>query len=399
MTMGQGGERAALEVETIDCFGLEAPLDVPFGFSQAWVRRRRAVLVRVETRDGIEGWGEIYCQVPPPVLVTLVAELLGPLVLGTDPWDREVTWQRLDNATLDAGQGGLVIGALSGLDVALWDIAAKDAGQPVCRLLGGEARSSIRAYATGLYRQPGEDWFEAMAAEARQYVAEGYTTLKMKVGFGLETDVAAVRAVRAAIGPEITLGIDANHAYRAREAVALGRHLADQEIAWFEEPVSPRDLDGYRQVRQQQPIPVAGGEIASTRFSFQQLIDAGAVDILQPDLGWAGGLSEGKAIAALARTHHLACWAHVWGTPVAQATALHFLGSLPETSALADVAPPLLEWDRTPNPLRDELSPDPPRAHGGEVVVPGAAGLGVEIDREALRRFQTVHRRVSIGGE
>ena len=301
MSHTERGERAPLTVATIDCYGLEAPLEVPFGFSQAWVRRRRAVLVRVETRDGIEGWGEIYCQVPPPILVTLVAELLAPLLIGTDPWDREVTWQRVYNATLDAGQAGLIVGALSGLDVALWDIVAKDAGQPVARLLGGAARPSIRAYATGLYRLPGEDWFEAMAEEARQYVDEGYGTLKMKVGFGLEIDAAAVRAVRAAIGPAIALGIDANHAYRAREAVALGRRLADQQIAWFEEPVSPQDLDGYRQVRREQPIPVSGGEIASTRFGFRQLIDADAVEILQPDLGWAGGLSEGKAIAALAR--------------------------------------------------------------------------------------------------
>lgn len=148
-------------------------------------------------------------------------------------------------------------------------------------------------------------------------------------------------------------------------------------------------------MRQHQPIPVAGGEIISNRFGFRDLIAADAVDILQPDLGWAGGLSEGKAIAALAQTDHLPCWAHVWGTPVAQATALHFLGWISDTTALAGVAPPLIEWDRTPNPLRDHLSPEPPRADRGEVAVPMTPGLGVTIDRDALSRFQTAHARVA----
>jgi D-galactarolactone cycloisomerase len=389
---------AALRVVAVDCFGLEAPVSAPFGFSQAWVHSRRTVLVRVETADGIEGWGEIFCQVPPAIYVSLVAELFGPLVLGTDPWDREVTWHRLYSATVDSGQRGLIVGALSGLDIALWDAVGKDCGRPVHQLLGGLARRTLPAYATGLYRVPGADWIEAISREARGYVEEGFPLVKMKVGFGIPTDVAAVRAVREAIGPDAGLAIDANHAYRPSQAVDLGRRLADYDITWFEEPVSPEDLRGYRQVRAGQPIPVAGGELAYTRFGFRELLEREAVDILQPDICLAGGFSEGKAIAELARAYNRSCWAHVWGTPVAQAAALHFLGWLPDQTALADVAPPMLEWDRTENPLREEVATNPPVVSGGEVAVPVLPGLGVDVDRRAISRYEVAHRRVTASG-
>lgn len=389
---------AALRVVAVECFGLEAPVSAPFGFSQAWIHSRRSVLVRVETADGIEGWGEIFCQVPPAIYVSLVADLFAPLVLGTDPWDREVTWQRLYSATVDSGQRGLIVGALSGLDIALWDAAGKDCGHPVHHLLGGLSRRTLPAYATGLYRLPVAPWIDAIAHEARGYVDEGFSHVKMKVGFGLPTDIAAVRAVREAIGPDVGLAIDANHAYRPSQAVDLGRRLADYDITWFEEPVSPEDLQGYRQVRAGQPIPVAGGELAYTRFGFRELLEREAVDILQPDICLAGGLSEGKAIADLARAYNRACWAHVWGTPVAQAAALHFLGWLPDKTALADVAPPLVEWDRTENPLREEVATNPPLVSCGEVSVPVLPGLGVDVDRGAIARYQVAHRRVAESG-
>jgi D-galactarolactone cycloisomerase len=380
-----------MRITKIETFGLEAPLETPFGWSQAWVTRRRAVLVRVETADGIEGWGEIYCQAPPIIYTTLIAELLAPHFLGADPWDRETLWQAAYNATIDAGQRGFVVGALSAIDIALWDIVGKECGQPVHRLLGGLARSQVRAYATGLYRQPGDDWIVQLPAEATGYVERGFRVVKMKVGFGIPLDVAAVRAVRDAIGPEIGLAVDANHAYKPVQAIELGRLLAPYDIAWFEEPVSPEDIAGYCEVRERQPIPVAGGELAYTRFGFRDLLERRAADILQPDLCLCGGLSEGRAIADLARTWNVRCWAHVWGTGIAQAAAMHFLGWMPTKSAYADVDPLLVEWDNTPNPLRDQIVLDPPRFSGGFVAVPTTPGLGVTIDRAAVSRFQIAH--------
>jgi len=380
-----------MKIATIETFGLEAPLATPFAWSQAWVTKRRAVLVRIETDDGIEGWGEIYCQAPPVIYTTIITELLAPHFLGANPWDREVLWQAAYNATIDAGQRGFVVGALSALDIALWDIVGKECGQPVHRLLGGLARTHVQAYATGLYRQPGDDWIAALPAEAVGYVERGFLVVKMKVGFGIPLDVEAVRAVRAAIGPDVALAVDANHAYKPVQAIELGRRLAPFDIAWFEEPVSPEDIAGYCEVRERQPIPVAGGELAYTRFGFRDLLERRAADILQPDLCLCGGLSEGRAIADLARTWNVRCWAHVWGTGIAQAAAMHFLGWMPTKSADADVDPLLVEWDNTPNPLRDQIVTNPPVYAAGAVTVPTGPGLGVTIDRTAVARFQTAH--------
>lgn len=384
-----------MRIVKVECFGLEATLDRPFGFSQGWVTTRRAVLVRVETADGLEGWGEVFCLVPPKIYTTLISELLAPELLGTNPWDREVLWQRLYNATIDCGQRGLVVGALSALDIALWDLVGLDCGQPVHRLLGGLARREMTAYATGLYRQPGDQWAAALEEEARSYVEAGFRTMKMKIGFGVRNDEAAVRAVRAAIGTEIALAVDANHAYTARQAVTLGRLLEPYDIAWFEEPVSPEDIAGYVEVRARQPLPVAGGELSYTRVGFRELLERRAVDILQPDLGLCGGLSEARAIADLAKAFATPCWAHVWGTGVAQLAALHFLGSLPTASAVEDVSAPLLEWDRSENPLRDHVVANTPVAKCGAVPVPLDPGLGVVIDYAALARFQVAHGVVS----
>lgn len=384
-----------MAIRRVECFGLEAALDTPFGFSQAWVTRRRSILVRVETTDGAEGWGEVFCQVPPPVYVSLISELLAPRLIGKDPWDREVIWQQTYNATIDCGQRGLVVGALSGLDLALWDLMGHECGRPVYSLLGGLTRSRVAAYATGLYRQPGDDWIAALVPEAVGYVEKGFRTVKMKVGFGIAADVAAVRAVREAIGPDVGLAVDANHAYKPVQAIELGRALAPYGVAWLEEPISPEDVAGYAEAREKQPIPVAGGELSYTRFGFREMLERRAADILQPDLCLCGGLSEGKAIAELARAWNVRCWAHVWGTGVARAAALHFLGWLPDVASLEDVDPPLAEWDCTPNPLRDHVVADPPVAVQGFVRVPTGPGFGVTIDREALSRYQVAYAEVS----
>ena len=380
-----------MRIVGIECFGLEALVAMPFQFSQGSVTKRQTVLVRVETDSGLEGWGEIFCQATPIVYTTLIAELLAPKLINADPWDREVLWQRLYNSTIVYGQRGLVVGALSGLDIALWDVVGRDCVQPVNKLMGGSARTELQAYATGLYRQPGQDWIEALADEARSHVEQGFRTLKMKVGFGIRQDFTAVEAVRSAIGNDVAIAVDANHAYLPHQAIELGRLLAPLDIAWFEEPVSPDDCRGYAEVRANQPIPVAGGELTYTRFGFRELLDRRSVDILQPDLGLCGGLSEARAIGDLARAQNIACWAHVWGTGVAQAASLHFLSHLPTTTASEDLAAPLMEWDCTENPLRDSIVRYSPKVCNGRVKVPTGAGLGVSVDRNELMQFLTAH--------
>lgn len=232
---------------------------------------------------------------------------------------------------------------------------------------------------------------EVMASEAASYVEQGFHAVKMKVGFGIERDVAFVAAVRRAIGDGVQLMVDANHAYDTSTAIALGRAVQPYSITWFEEPVVPEDVDGYRAVRRALDIPIAGGEAEFTRHGFRHLITRGAVDILQPDLCLAGGISEGRKIAALASAWHVRCIPHVWGTGVALAAALHFIAALPEQPPALNSSSLLLELDRTENPLRDNLLCIPIAMDGCYALVPQAPGLGVEVDEIRLREYGMRH--------
>ena len=203
-------------------------------------------------------------------------------------------WREIYARLRDHGQKGVVIQGLSGIDIALWDIKGKHFGVPVHQLLGGAARREVQAYATGLYRRKWGDPLEYLAEEAAGYVAEGFEAVKLKVGFGVEEDAAVTRAVREAIGPEVALMVDANHAYDAVAAIRLGRMIEAHDIGWFEEPVPPEDLAGYRAVKAALSIPIAGGECEFTRFGFRDLLVSRAVDIVQPDTCAAGGFPNAR---------------------------------------------------------------------------------------------------------
>jgi D-galactarolactone cycloisomerase len=282
----------------------------------------------------------------------------------------------------------VVIEGLSGIDIALWDIKGKHFGVPVHRLLGGGIRDTVQAYATGLYRRKSGDPLRYLPEEAAGYVAEGFKAVKLKVGFGVEEDAAVTAAVREAIGPDVALMVDANHAFDATAAIRLGRIIERHGIGWFEEPVPPEDLAGYREVRSALSIPVAGGECEFTRFGFRDVLATRAMDIIQPDTCAAGGLSECKKIADMAEAFGIRYNPHVWGTGIAIAVSLQLLAVLPSHTPLS-LAPldPMLEFDRTEHPIRQAVLTRPIEHVGGMVAVPDGPGLGIEIDREALARF------------
>ncbi len=363
---------------------LMADLAEPFAYSQAWYRRRGAMLVEVTTAEGITGWGEAF---GPPELTAPVVAWLAPLVVGQDAMAREAIWQALYNRLRDHGQRGLVVEAISAIDIALWDIAGQATGLPVHRLLGGPLRTEVEAYATGFYRRERDDHADYLAEEAAQRLSEGYRWLKLKTGWGLAEDIALTRGFRAAIGPGVGLMIDCNHAYDAGTAIAYGCAVADLDIAWFEEPVPPEDLDGYLEVKARQPIPVAGGEAAFARWGFRDMIVRRCADILQPDVAACGGISELKKIADMASAFGVRVNPHVWGTGVAMAASLHLLAVLPDNPPGLFPRPPLLEFDRSPHPVRDEATTMPAVSAEGRVRVPEGPGLGVAVDRAALRRF------------
>ncbi len=375
-----------MKIRDVKTHHLRADLgeDQAFAYSQAWYSTRSAMLVEIVTDDGVSGFGEAY---GPTTSRAIVDELYKPRLLGCDPLDRQVIWETLYNALRDTGRTGLPITALSAVDIALWDVTGKALGLPIHKLLGGPFRTQLRGYATGLYRRRVPDHAAALAEEAAGYVEEGFRTLKLKVGFGLDDDVRAVRAIREAIGDDVRLAIDANHAYDAMQAIRLGRLVEPYDIHWFEEPVVPEDVDGYVQVKQALPFAIAGGEAAYTRYGFRDLITRRAVDILQPDICACGGFSEAVKIATLASTWGVTYYPHVWGSSVGLFASLQLAASLPPNPLALRPTEPLFELDRTPNPLRDELAANPPTRNRDTIEVPTGPGLGLEIDRDALTRY------------
>ena len=374
-----------MRIVAVDTFCLRAPLAEPFGFSQAWYNARTAMLVRLTDSEGRIGWGEAFG--PPEPVAAIINHLLAPLVLEADSFDPAPLWERAYARTRDYGQKGLVINAISAVDIAIWDLKGQALGVSVSRLLGGRFREEIEAYATGLYFRTKDDFTDELVAEAQAHVAAGFGAMKLKIGLTPERDLAHARAVRDAIGPAIRLMVDANHAYDAATAIRLGHELADLDIGWFEEPVIPEDIEAYKEVRSALSIPIAGGEAEYTRFGFRRLLSERAVDIVQPDLTIAGGFTECQRIAAMASAWGVRYLPHVWGSAVGFAASLQFAASLlPATQSLNPIEP-IFEFDRTPNPFRDDLVLDRPAIADGSITIPDRPGLGLEINEAVIREY------------
>lgn len=371
-----------MRITDIKTYILRTDLKEPFGFSQWWFTQRTAMIVEVLTDEEITGWGEAYG--PPEPTSVILEKVFKPHVTGRDPLHIDVIWEYLYNRFRDYGQKGSMIEAMSGLDIALWDIVGKATNLPVYKLLGGAFRDEVAAYATGLYIKKTEDALGELVREAERHVQEGFKAMKMKVGYGPERDVEYVRAIRKAIGPQVKLMVDANRAYDAHTAIKVGRAIEDYDIEWFEEPVQPEDIDGYIEMKNALDIPISGGECEFTRFGFRDLISRRAVDIVQPDTCSAGGLSECKKIAAMASAWGIRYLPHVWGSGIALAANLHLIASLPPSSMSAYPIEPVFEFDTTENPFRTELLLEPIECKAGILKIPQGPGLGIEIDRKRL---------------
>lgn len=368
-----------MKITEVEVAVLRHRLSQPFGFSQWWFEARTCCLVMVRTDEGLTGYGE--CYGPPEPIKAVIDSVYTPLILrGADPLDNEPLWERMYNRMRDYGQKGVAVAAISGVDIALWDLKGKATGLPVCKLLGGPFRDRVQAYATGLYFTETDDLPGVLAAEAAGYVAQGFHAVKMKVGLGLAADTANIRAVRAAIGSDITLMADANHAYDPKEAIRLGRVLEAHGADWFEEPVPPEDIAGYVEVKAALDIAIAGGEAEYTRWGFRELLGRRAVDIVQPDTCSAGGLTECKRILALASAHGIRYTPHVWGSAVGLAANLHLAAVVPDNPPSLYPTPLLFEFDRTENLFRDCLATQPIEQRDGVIAVPTGPGLGLEID-------------------
>lgn len=370
---------------------LKSPLAEPFAFSQGWVKQRSATLVEVHTDQGIVGWGEAFAQglEPPEIAAAVIEHALKPVVLGADPLDTEVLWHRMYHRTRDYGRKGSVTAGISAVDTALWDIAGKFHGLPICKLLGGAFRLRVQPYATGFYRIGGQGEAQRLADEALRHFDAGFTQMKVKLGYGVDDDIACMHAIGKALqGKATRLMVDTNHAYGRADALRLGRALADFDLRWYEEPVAPEDLNGYAEMRQKLPMPIAGGENEHTLYGFRELLGAGCVDVAQPDIGSCGGISAGRHIVALAQAHGVQVNPHVWGSAIAQAASLQFIAAVPVANHSLFAPEPVLEYDRSSHPFRQQLITRPLQMIDGWVEVPGGPGLGVEVDRSVLEAYR-----------
>jgi D-galactarolactone cycloisomerase len=363
-------------------------VDEPFTSSRGWYyKTKTALVVEVKTDEGITGWGD--CYGPAAVSKSIVDTLLKPSILGKDPFDVEVIWETLYNKVKDYGLTGMTISGISGIDIALWDIVGKACRKPLHKLIGGSFRDPVPAYATGLYFRNMNRLNEEAVEEATGYARQGFKAIKMKIGLGsMRKDLDRVAAVRDAIGPEVQLMVDANHCFNVPQAINIGRELEKLGVYWFEEPISPEDLEGYIEVSRSLDMAVAGGENEFTKFSFSEILKRRAMDIVQPDVCAAGGITECKKIAALAQAHCVQCVPHAWGTAIGLAATIHFLASLPDCPPCLVPVPPMLEYEQTFNPFRDYLSTVPFTHQDGVVAVPKGPGLGIEINREILDRYR-----------
>jgi L-alanine-DL-glutamate epimerase-like enolase superfamily enzyme len=348
-------------------------------------------LVEIDTDSGPTGLGEAKVGVGNlgnyAALVTLIHAELAPMLIGRDPRDITALWETIYNGTRAhyvpthgrtfpiVGRRGITVSALSGIDIALWDLLGKALGQPVWRLLGGRLRARIPAYASGGWAPVG-----SVGKQLRQYVERGHRAVKMRVGLqdrSVDDSAARVREARESLGPEVGLMVDAHGTWSVREAQRFARKVADCDLAWLEEPVSPDNVAGQAEVRAATDIPIAAGETEQTRFAFRDLLQARAVDVLQPDVAIAGGITETLRICALAATHGVTVAPHLWGGAILFASGLHL--------AVATPCVTTLEFSRGENPLLNELVQEPFDLVDGYVLAPDRPGLGLTLDREIVR--------------
>ncbi len=375
-----------MKIACVRSHHLRCHLQKPFGFSQWSYDQRNVLVIEVITDTGISGWGE--CYGPADVSQSAVSNFYAPRIIGLDALATDAVWQHMWRSSLDFARGGIMMGAMSGIDMALWDLKGKALGLSVSQLMGGRQRDVVPCYATGMYFQdlPEDELLPLLLEEARGYAAEGFTAMKIKVGKNPTFDEKLISAMREAL-PTTQLMADSNHAYDLPEAIKIGRVLEKYNYAWFEEPLSPEHGALFKQLQAKLDLTIAAGECEQTRFGFLKLIESGGVSLLQPDLAYCGGPSEALKIRTLASANGINCVPHVWGTMLNFAAATHFLASAYNEPGRAEPKQLYLEYDRTENPLRDDLYKVAVEINNANAVVPSAPGLGVEIDINTMKEF------------
>jgi D-arabinonate dehydratase/D-galactarolactone cycloisomerase len=348
------------------------------------------VLVRVESDDGLVGWGEAKAPVAPRVAQHIIEDLLAPMLIGADPRDIEPLWERLyASMRLRGHEGGFLLEALSGVDIALWDMLGHLHQESVARLLGGAYRSTLPVYASGIpgtRARRGEPDHERMLAAASTAVSQGFRAMKMAIGIDPAHDIASVAAVREHLGGGIILYADAAGNYDVASAIRVGRALEELGVGFFEAPLPHEHIEGYAEVARALALPIAN-DVITGRHQVLRYLRRGALDIVQPDVCRVGGLSEYRRIAALAEVHGVACTPHV-----SMGAAPHFAASFHAACATANLV--RVEYWYAANPLGDDiLAHGSIAARNGAVELPTGPGLGIGIDEARMRQHLLARRQ------
>ncbi len=374
-----------MKITDVRAFPVGVGLEQPLRWGAMEVNVKGGIIVQVATSEGLVGIGEAgfsaeYFSTVGPV----VNERLAPLLIGEDPTQIAKLWERMYSATHMWGRRGVETYALSGVDIALWDLLGKIANQPVYKLLGAD-KTSVRAYFAPSLKGP-----EEIVPECVKAVQDGYTALKLRVGLGLETDEAIVSGVRKAVGDKVDLMVDANMAYDRRTALKMARVFEKLGVVMLEEPIRSKSLSQYiqehRWLNERVDLQLAGGESLLTRYEYIDLLKPRVFDVLQPDCVSVGGISEAKRVADMASAWNITCVPHIAcssGIGVGLAAGLHLI--------LSSSNAPLIEFDAYGGPGWEGLLKEPIRVKDGYVSAPEGPGLGIELAVGAEETYGLVY--------
>ena len=362
-------------IEQVTADLIQIPLRSPVRIAIGDIPNREYNIVTVRTTDGVAGFG--YAR-GGEFVHRAITELIGPMAVGRQVADLDKIWTDVYRSTIQLGRRGVMLRALSALDIAVWDARCRAADLPLWQMLGGD-RPLVPCYASGGYYRDGHG-LDELRAEVESYVEAGFDAVKIKVGAAdVAQDIARVELVRSIVGPDRAVMVDANTGFddRVDDAVRLGRHLDELEVAWFEEPYGPDRLRDLAALRTTLQVPIATGEQESTRWAFETMLTCRAVDILQPDVTVVGGISEWLQVAEIARTSGLKLAPHYFAEVHAQ-----LAGAIPET-AWIEYFPRYTDIVNFDDVMSTPLRPD-----GGFIPLPMSPGVGIELDHEAVKRFK-----------
>jgi len=372
-----------LKITSVKTYQLRTRLKRPFGASVSvpLATTREALLVKIETDEGLVGWGETE---PISGARGTIEDHIAPRLMGRNPLEYRRLWREMWGPNFG---NGLAVG---GVETALNDLRGKALNLPVAELFGGRLRDRVPVYVSALNYVEKPEIEEEYPKVAAEMVARGHRAIKMRLGrYAVDREARVARAVRETVGPDVKLLADGNGAYTQGSALRMAHVLHELGFEYFEEPlpqVTP-NYTGYEQLRRKMPLPLAGGEGLDSRASGKALIDRGCFDIIQPDISLCGGLGEALFIAELAALSGIRCFPHCWGGDIVIAASAHLLSLLPDPHWGLPTDTPLLEIDQGENPWRDGLAIEPLKPRDGFVTVPTKPGLGIEINEEVVRKY------------